>query len=100
MHRMSRETTPGLEMYDMHHYWVVQKVEIEEHRYYMGEKLTRETGEQRHIGDNEVMLDWISSGHAARFNKTYMAHLATIEEAAKEYDERIPSNLVHKILED
>ena len=94
MRRMSSEETPCIR-YDLNHYMSVQLVEMEEHRWYLGEKYNRP------ITDGELIYDWIETENAIRFNEAYMAHLSKIEQVASEYEGRqIPNDLVHKILED
>lgn len=81
--------------YNIEHYVSMQKQELEEHRWYMGEKLNRP------INDYELIQDWIISGHAERFKIAYLSHLQVIEEKLKNIrPDEITKSLVHILLED
>ena len=85
----------------VNHYLSFQMVEILEHKYYLSEKAGYD------IGLDQTLFDWVESGHAHRFHKTYMAHRDTIDKVCSEcnvcsglYDCRLPNDLVHMLMED
>jgi hypothetical protein len=80
--------------YNIKSYMALQRVEMEEHRWYMGEK------RNRHIKDYELLEDWIMSGHAERFQSAYLHNLTQAENLAELFGDNIPNSLVHMVLED
>ena len=77
-----------------------QLEEIEEHRYYLGQKFGRP------VSDDEVIHDWMDSGHSERFRDAYKAHLEVIRDFAAKHDcgrdfrKEITPEVVHELLED
>jgi hypothetical protein len=65
-------------MKDLSHYIKMQLMEIYEHQWYLGERLNRPVSEQ------EAIQDWITSGHAERFNICYTRNEDEIERTIQE----------------
>lgn len=81
--------------YNIKHYRDMQKLEIDEHKYFMSQQAGHDVGYQKAISD------WISSGHAERFNQAYMEHLEIAEGVCKLFEQKeLPIGLVHIVLED
>lgn len=84
-------------MRNINHYIKLQLKELEEHAWYLGEKLNRTPTEY------ETISSWILSGHADRFSKTYTQHEQEIERAIQEAG-LVPiledKNKLHRLLDD
>ena len=87
-------------LYNIQYYLDIQRIELEEHRYYLGERLGRE------IEDYELVEDWINNGHNKRFNEAYLDHKDEIEGFMVEHEEKgdlekaLTMPVVHELLRD
>lgn len=88
-------------MYDIKRYIKFQLKELDEHKYYLGERLNKEPSIE------ETVYDWIRSGHAERFRQTYLRHQSTIDNycnnsCGENCNETCPTTktLLHILLED
>jgi transglutaminase/protease-like cytokinesis protein 3 len=81
--------------YNIKHYMALQKVEIEEHKWFLSERAKRD------VGETTAIYDWIKSGNAERFQRRYFNNLDYIEEW---FEDNNPSDLspelVHRLLKD
>ena len=78
---------------NMKHYMALQWIEIDEHKWYLSEQAGYD------VGGDATIEDWLSSGHAERFNKAYKEHLDELEALATRYS-RVPNSLLHRVLDD
>lgn len=60
--------------YNIKHYVVAQKQELESYRTFLSDEL------KRPVNNYELMHSWISSGKAEAFHKAYMGHLNDMQE--------------------
>jgi len=65
--------------YDHVSYMALQMLEIDEHKYYLSEKLGYD------VGYKTTLNDWVKSGHAVRFRETYEKHLPQVLKVCEEY---------------
>ena len=84
-------------MRNFKHYMQIQMVELQEHKWYLSEKAGHD------IGENETIFDWVTSGHAKRFNEAYTSHEEQIEREIQT-NGLVPilqdKNKLHELLED
>jgi hypothetical protein len=91
---------PTLLPHHMHSYIGLQKKEIIEHKWYLSERQGYD------VGMHETCVDWVTEGHAKRFNDDYIRRgpdsIDTILSAIAQYKriEEIPVEDVHRILGD
>ena len=82
-------------------YMAFQMRELDEHKYYLSEK------EQRDVGLDYTLKDWVSSGHAERFYKAYHDNKEVIDAICDSctkcnglYSCDMPNKLVHLLMDD
>jgi hypothetical protein len=80
-------------MKNFKHYMQLQMLELEEHKYYLSEKMGYD------IGENETIFNWIDSGHAQRFNEAYSNHEEEIETLIQT-NGHITKSQLHEVLGD
>lgn len=92
-------------MNDTKRYMMLQKLELDEHKYFLSEQRGYD------VGNGETVGDWINSGHAERFQQLYREHRTELDIACRNLcgpegcdDDLRECNLgtkrLHKILED